>query len=79
MNRNMLRRVEVAWSVTDPLQRQRIIDECLVPYLHDDTDAWELMADGRYAPAHHDGRRSRHGAQDALMSRFSRAVVNWRQ
>jgi polyphosphate kinase len=79
MNRNMLRRVEVAWSVTDPLQRQRIIDECLVPYLHDDTDAWELMADGRYAPAHHDGRRSRHGAQDALMSRFSRAIVNWRQ
>jgi polyphosphate kinase len=39
MNRNMLRRVEVAWPVTDPEIRQRIIDECLVGYLHDDRDA----------------------------------------
>ncbi|MGH8858569.1 MAG: polyphosphate kinase 1, partial [Polaromonas sp.] len=35
MNRNMLRRVELAWPVTDPAIRQRIIDECLVAYLHD--------------------------------------------
>ncbi len=33
MNRNMLRRVEMAWPVTDPQLRQRIIDECLVAYL----------------------------------------------
>ena len=27
MNRNMLRRVELAWPVKDPAQRQRIVDE----------------------------------------------------
>ena len=79
MNRNMLRRVEVAWPVTDPLQRQRIVDECLVPYLHDDLDAWDLMPDGRYVPVHHDGRRQAHGAQDALMSRHAGPVVQWRK
>ncbi len=27
MNRNMVRRVELAWPVTDPVQRQRLVDE----------------------------------------------------
>lgn len=68
MNRNMLRRVELAWPVTDPGLRQQIVDECLVAYLHDDRDAWTLNAAGRYdrAPRPHDGQ----GAQDALMARY---------
>ncbi|MEP6791918.1 MAG: polyphosphate kinase 1, partial [Ramlibacter sp.] len=70
MNRNMLRRIELAWPVTDPFQRQRIIDECLVAYLHDSRDAWDLGADGQYkrvkAPA-----GGAHAAQDALMARYA--------
>ncbi len=46
MSRNMLRRIEVAWPVTDPKLRQRVIDEGLVPYLHDTRDAWQLRSDG---------------------------------
>ena len=49
--RNMLRRVELAWPVTDPSLRQRIIDECLDTYLADNRDAWLLQPDGRYVPA----------------------------
>ncbi len=49
MNRNMFGRIELAWPVTDAALRQRVVDECLVPYLHDDVDAWDLQADGRYA------------------------------
>jgi polyphosphate kinase len=30
--------------------RQRIIDECLVPYLHDTRDAWDQQPDGSYRP-----------------------------
>jgi signal transduction histidine kinase len=30
MNRNMLRRIELAWPVTDAKLRRRIVDECLV-------------------------------------------------
>jgi polyphosphate kinase len=40
MSRNMFRRIEVAWPVRDAKLRQRVIDECLVPYLHDRQDAW---------------------------------------
>ncbi len=46
MSRNMLRRIEVAWPVTDPKLRQRVIDEGLSPYLHDTQDAWQLSPDG---------------------------------
>jgi polyphosphate kinase len=67
MNRNMLRRIELAWPVTDPVLRQRVIDECLVPYLHDGRDAWDLGADGRYSRTQRDG----HSAQIALMNRYS--------
>ncbi|MES2187863.1 MAG: polyphosphate kinase 1 [Pseudomonadota bacterium] len=72
MSRNMLRRVELAWPVRDPVLRQRIVDECLVACLHDDRDAWTLGADGRYrraVPAGGDG----HGAQAALMARYQPA------
>jgi len=48
MNRNMMRRIEIAWPVLDKSLRQRIIDECLVAYLCDNTDAWELQIDGSY-------------------------------
>ena len=50
MGRNMFRRVEVAWPVVDPRLRQRVIDECLVPYLHDTRDAWGQQPDGSYRP-----------------------------
>ena len=51
MNRNMLRRIELAWPVSDPALRHRIMDECLSAYLHDTKDAWLLQPDGRYVPA----------------------------
>ena len=68
MNRNMMRRVELAWPVTEPGLRQRIIDECLVAYLYDDRDAWTQRSDGRYerAPRPTTGA----GAQAALMARY---------
>jgi polyphosphate kinase len=71
MNRNMLRRVELAWPVTDPVIRQRIIDECLVAYLHDGRDAWDLQPDGTYLRVNSQGDTPRHGAQAALMARYS--------
>jgi polyphosphate kinase len=79
MNRNMMRRVELAWPVTDPVLRQRIIDECLVAYLHDGRDAWDLGADGVYRRVNgdtHPGEEGAsrqieaHGAQRALMDRY---------
>ncbi|HSV36846.1 MAG TPA: polyphosphate kinase 1 [Ramlibacter sp.] len=71
MNRNMLRRVELAWPVIDPRLRQRIVDECLVAYLHDDRDAWDLMPDGRYQRVKGAVEPKGQGAQAALMVRYT--------
>jgi polyphosphate kinase len=71
MSRNMMRRIELAWPVNDPVLRQRIIDECILAYLHDSRDAWDLRSDGRY---HRVGLHAPgHSAQDALMARYSAA------
>ena len=72
MNRNMVRRVELAWPVTDPAQRQRLVDECLVAYLHDAVDAWELGPDGTYTRCRVEGKTVPHAAQGALMGRYAR-------
>jgi polyphosphate kinase len=48
MGRNMFGRIEIAWPVRDPALRRRVIDECIVPYLLDDKDAWVLSSDGKY-------------------------------
>jgi polyphosphate kinase len=74
MNRNMVRRVELAWPVTDPVLRQRIVDECLVAYLHDQVDAWELRASGDYVRIPSSTIRRPHGAQEALMARYGSNV-----
>ena len=66
MLRNMLRRIELAWPIRDAAMRQRVIDECLVPYLHDTKDAWLLQSNGKYERIGSDGV----SAQQALMSRF---------
>jgi len=66
MSRNMFRRIEVAWPVLDPALRQRVIDEALLPYLHDSLDAWQLGPDGRSTRVSDHG----HSAQQALMRRY---------
>jgi polyphosphate kinase len=71
MNRNMLRRIELAWPVTDPALRQRIIDECLVAYLHDGRDAWDMGPDGTYHPVNLSAKPAGQGAQAALMARYA--------
>jgi polyphosphate kinase len=66
MSRNMFRRIEIAWPVRDARLRQRVIDECLVPYLHDRRDAWVQLGDGSYRRVAEDGI----SAQQALMGRY---------
>ena len=70
MNRNMMRRIELAWPVTEPALRKRIMDECLSAYLHDDVDAWEMQSDGSYLAIHQPN--TGHSAQQALMQRYGK-------
>ncbi len=73
MNRNMLRRIELAWPVTDPALRQRVMEECLHQYLQDTRDAWLLQPDGSYVRAVQTLAKPRgtlHSAQSTLMARY---------
>lgn len=79
MNRNMLRRVELAWPVEDVALRTRIVNECLVAYLQDNVDAWVLDGEGHYkrvqAPKTRAGKlKEPHSAQAALKALYSAKV-----
>jgi len=67
MNRNLFRRVEVAFPVLDPELKQRVVDEGLKPYLKDNQNAWELDAEGNYHRRKPSSRQSPFSAQLHLM------------
>lgn len=70
MTRNMTRRVELAWPVLDLALRQRIVDECLLAYLHDTRNAWTLEQDGLYHRVEKRGRKPQ-SAQALLMQKYT--------
>lgn len=63
MNRNLARRVEVAFPILDKTLKKRVISEGLRPYLKDNSDAWELNADGEYYRRRLRSKTKRFGAQ----------------
>ena len=77
MTRNMTRRVELAWPVLELSLRQRLIDECLLAYLHDTRNAWSLDADGKYRRVEKQGRKPQ-SAQALLMQKYSPAQTKSR-
>lgn len=78
MSRNMHRRIEIAWPVKDAALKRKIVDEGLVPYLHDGKDAWMLQADGTYTSIAKDPNATGHSAQAALMLRYTADLSNAR-
>lgn len=48
MNRNLFRRIEIAFPVLDPQLKKRVIQEGLQPYLKDNQNSWELDSEGYY-------------------------------
>ncbi len=73
MNRNMMRRVEIAWPIIDPKHRMRILQECCQVYLDDNFDAWLLQADGSYQLAADMmvNKANLFSAQQHLMQKYS--------
>jgi polyphosphate kinase len=54
MSRNMNRRIEVAWPIEDHQLQQRIMQECVNPYLADTEDVWLQVENGQYAKPNQD-------------------------
>ncbi|HEY8025321.1 MAG TPA: polyphosphate kinase 1 [Burkholderiaceae bacterium] len=67
MNRNLFRRIEVAFPVLDKAMKKRVITEGLHPYLKDNINSWELDSDGQYTRRKPRARQAPFGAQQYLM------------
>lgn len=66
MERNMFRRVEVAFPIESPKLRKRVIRD-LQGYLKDNTQAWQLGSDGSYNLLSPKGRAQPCSAQQVLL------------
>jgi len=67
MNRNLFRRIEVAFPVLDVGLKRRVMREGLHPYLKDTLNAWELDASGNYQQCKPRGKQPPFSAQQFLM------------
>jgi len=67
MNRNLFRRVEVAFPIRAAALKRRVMREGLQPYLKDNVNAWELYPDGRYRRRKPRGKQAACSAQQQLM------------
>jgi polyphosphate kinase len=72
MDRNFFRRIEICFPVLDTRLKKRVLTEGLNPYLKDNSQSWEMDADGHY---HLRSTRSskKFCAQDALLTGLAAA------
>lgn len=68
MNRNLFRRIEVAFPVLDKALKKRVITEGLNPYLKDNTNAWHLDVNGGYTLKKARSKQRTFSAQQHLMT-----------
>ncbi|WP_343583194.1 polyphosphate kinase 1 [Herbaspirillum sp.] len=68
MNRNLFRRIEVAFPVLDKALKKRVIAEGLNPYLKDNTNSWHLDANGAYTLKKARNKHHTFSAQQHLMT-----------
>ena len=68
MNRNMMRRIEIAWPIVDVKNRARILQECCQIYLDDHKDAWLLGAGGTYVESAKSVTKTKNHLQEQLLS-----------
>ncbi|MBB5391207.1 MULTISPECIES: polyphosphate kinase 1 [unclassified Herbaspirillum] len=68
MNRNLFRRIEVAFPVLDKALKKRVITEGLNPYLKDNANAWHLDANGAYTLKKPRNKQHTFSAQQHLMN-----------
>ena len=75
MYRNFFRRIEVCFPLLDSKIKKRVIKEGLEPYLKDNINAWQMLADGGYH--RRSARRgSAFSAQQFLMAEFGQDVLD---
>lgn len=74
MNRNLFRRVEVAFPIHSPALKRRVLREGLHPYLKDNVNAWELGSDGHYRRKKLRSGQKANSAQQHLMETLGASI-----
>jgi polyphosphate kinase len=72
MDRNLLRRVEVAFPIKDAKLKQRVIQEGLLILLKDNSSAWLMKSDGTYTKSKPRPNQEPIIGQLELLKKFSR-------
>ena len=73
MERNLLRRVEVAFPIKNPALKQKVIQEGLKVLLADNASAWRMHFDGSYQQLQTKAKQKPIIGQNVLMDQFSRS------
>jgi polyphosphate kinase len=73
MSRNFFRRIEACFPLLDPKLKKRVIKEGLQPYLKDNSNAWEMLPEGKYRLKN--SRSAAFGAQQYLMGVYGQEVI----
>ena len=72
MNRNLFRRIEVAFPVLEKGLKKRVMQEGLLPYLKDNLNSWELDGEGVYQRRRPRSDQAGFSAQEFLMQTLGR-------
>ncbi len=70
LERNLLHRVETCFPILDEDLAERVFKEALQNYLDDNTNAWELDAEGEYRKLSPAEGEKPHSAQATLLSKL---------
>lgn len=68
MPRNLDRRIEVLTPVEDPMLKEKLYRDLIMPHIHDTADSWELHADGTYSRVEPQPGDSPFSSQKAFMA-----------
>jgi polyphosphate kinase len=68
MERNLYTRIEIMFPILDENCRKRIKNEIFKNYLRDNTNAWEMQADGNYKP----NTNGSYSAQEKLLLLYAK-------
>ncbi len=75
MDRNFFRRIEICFPVLNTQLKKRLLTEGLNPYLKDNSQSWEMDADGHYHLRSTRGSK-KFCAQEALLTELAAAKQN---
>jgi polyphosphate kinase len=71
MDRNFFRRVETCFPIEEENLRNRVVQDGLMTYLSDNTQAWILQSDGTYKRVKHGNQKPR-TAQQILLEKLAK-------